>query len=69
MSPGDQAPPIAIAGRDVVIQPGKTVLLSGVESMALGDARITNYQWSLQSGPDGVKMEVRPAESWGAGLR
>ncbi|KAM8725304.1 kunitz-type protease inhibitor 1-like isoform 1-T2 [Acanthopagrus schlegelii] len=54
---GDQAPPIAIAGRDVVIQPGKTVLLSGVESMALGDARITNYQWSLQSGPDGVKME------------
>uniref|UniRef100_A0A3Q1FP07 Kunitz-type protease inhibitor 1-like n=1 Tax=Acanthochromis polyacanthus TaxID=80966 RepID=A0A3Q1FP07_9TELE len=52
-----QAPPIAIAGRDVVIQPGETVMLNGIESLALNDARITDYSWSLQSGDSGVKME------------
>ncbi|XP_051816753.1 kunitz-type protease inhibitor 1-like [Acanthochromis polyacanthus] len=55
--PGKQAPPIAIAGRDVVIQPGETVMLNGIESLALNDARITDYSWSLQSGDSGVKME------------
>ncbi|KAM9339379.1 kunitz-type protease inhibitor 1-like [Symphorus nematophorus] len=55
--PGEQAPPIAIAGRDVVVQPGETVTLNGIESLALGDAHIKDYKWTLQSGDDGVKME------------
>ncbi|XP_070781690.1 kunitz-type protease inhibitor 1-like isoform X2 [Enoplosus armatus] len=55
--PGEQAPPIAIASRDVIVQPGGTVMLSGIESLAMGDAQIRDYQWTLQSGDDGVKME------------
>ncbi|XP_070843085.1 kunitz-type protease inhibitor 1-like [Chaetodon trifascialis] len=55
--PGEQTPPIAIPGRDVIIQPGETVTLNGIESLALGDAHITNYQWALENGDDDVKME------------
>nr|XP_046229613.1 kunitz-type protease inhibitor 1-like isoform X3 [Scatophagus argus] len=53
----EQAPPIAIAGRDAVVQPGETVTLNGIQSLALGNAHITDYQWTLQSRADGVKME------------
>uniref|UniRef100_UPI0037E7066D kunitz-type protease inhibitor 1-like isoform X2 n=1 Tax=Semicossyphus pulcher TaxID=241346 RepID=UPI0037E7066D len=55
--PGEQAPPIAIAGRDVIVQPGHTVTLNGIESLALGDAQIAHYHWTQLSGNDGVKME------------
>ncbi|XP_041815235.1 kunitz-type protease inhibitor 1-like [Chelmon rostratus] len=55
--PGEQTPPIAIPGRDVITQPGQTVTLNGIESLALGDAHITDYQWAQQHGDDGVKME------------
>uniref|UniRef100_A0A8P4KRE3 Kunitz-type protease inhibitor 1 n=1 Tax=Dicentrarchus labrax TaxID=13489 RepID=A0A8P4KRE3_DICLA len=54
---GEQAPPIAIAGQDVIVQPGETVTLNGIESLPLGDAHITDYLWRLQSGDDGVKVE------------
>ncbi|XP_044232334.1 kunitz-type protease inhibitor 1-like [Thunnus albacares] len=53
-----QAPPIANAGRDVVVQPGETVTLNGTESLPLDDAHITGYRWSLQSGDAGVTMET-----------
>lgn len=68
LPPGEQAPPIAIAGRDVIVQPGATVTLNGIESLPLGNAHITDYQWTLQSGHDSVKMEVMPNGSQGAGL-
>ncbi|XP_069544172.1 kunitz-type protease inhibitor 1b isoform X1 [Brachyistius frenatus] len=51
-----QSPPIANAGRDVIVQPGETVMLNGIESLALNDAEITDYHWSLKSGDNGVKM-------------
>ncbi|XP_041831468.1 kunitz-type protease inhibitor 1-like [Melanotaenia boesemani] len=54
--PGKKAPPIANAGRDVIVQPGQVVTLNGIESLALDDRKITNYKWSLQSGNDSVKM-------------
>lgn len=53
----EKAPPIAIASRDVIVQPSQTVTLSGIESLALGDAQIHQFQWTQQSGPDGFKME------------
>lgn len=55
---GEQAPPIAIAGRDVIVQPGVTVTLNGIESLPLGNAHIVDYRWTKLSGEDGVKMEV-----------
>ncbi|KAM4522425.1 kunitz-type protease inhibitor 1b [Odontesthes bonariensis] len=55
--PGKQAPPIVIADRDVIVQPGEMVTLNGIESLALGDAQITDYSWSLQSGDASIKME------------
>uniref|UniRef100_A0A3Q2ED26 PKD domain-containing protein n=1 Tax=Cyprinodon variegatus TaxID=28743 RepID=A0A3Q2ED26_CYPVA len=55
---GEQPPPIANAGRDVVVQPGETVTLNGTESVALGNAKIATYRWSLQSGDRSLKMEV-----------
>lgn len=54
---GKQAPPIAIAGHDVVVQPGQTVTLNGIESLALDDAHIADYSWTLQSGNNSVNME------------
>ncbi|XP_015259517.1 PREDICTED: kunitz-type protease inhibitor 1-like [Cyprinodon variegatus] len=56
-APGEQPPPIANAGRDVVVQPGETVTLNGTESVALGNAKIATYRWSLQSGDRSLKME------------
>ncbi|XP_029282172.1 LOW QUALITY PROTEIN: kunitz-type protease inhibitor 1-like [Cottoperca gobio] len=53
---GEQAPPIAIAGRDVIVQPGDEVTLNGIQSLALGDAHIAEYHWTQQSG-DGVEMQ------------
>lgn len=53
----EQAPPIANAGRDVIVQPGETVLLNGIESLALGDAHIAEYHWTLQKGDAGFEME------------
>lgn len=63
LSPGKQVPPIANAGRDVVVQPGALVVLNGIESLPLGGAHITDYHWTLQSGSNKVSMEV-----WWAGL-
>lgn len=61
MLPADEpAPPIAIAGQDVVVQPGATVTLDGIQSLALGDAHIVRYDWTLQSGEAVVVLEVRP---------
>ncbi|XP_044024129.1 kunitz-type protease inhibitor 1-like isoform X1 [Siniperca chuatsi] len=54
---GKQAPPIAITSPDVIVQPGATVTLSGIESQARSGAHIKSYQWTLQSGGEGVKME------------
>ncbi|MEQ2209926.1 hypothetical protein XENOCAPTIV_006055, partial [Xenoophorus captivus] len=55
------SPPIANAGRDVVVQPGEIVTLNGTESVALHAAHIVDYRWSLQSGDPSLKMEVTPA--------
>ncbi|XP_028997722.1 kunitz-type protease inhibitor 1-like isoform X2 [Betta splendens] len=49
--------PIANAGRDIVVQPGEAVLLNGIESEALGGAKIVDYSWSLESGDEDVVME------------
>uniref|UniRef100_A0A8D3DZQ3 Kunitz-type protease inhibitor 1-like n=1 Tax=Scophthalmus maximus TaxID=52904 RepID=A0A8D3DZQ3_SCOMX len=49
--------PIANAGGDVIVQPGETVTLDGIESLALGDAHIRDWRWRVQSGEAGVKME------------
>ncbi|XP_017282978.1 kunitz-type protease inhibitor 1 isoform X1 [Kryptolebias marmoratus] len=57
-APGKKAPPIANAGRDVIIQPGENVELNGIESLALHGAVIDNYRWNLESGDSGVKMET-----------
>uniref|UniRef100_UPI003AAB3147 kunitz-type protease inhibitor 1-like n=1 Tax=Centroberyx gerrardi TaxID=166262 RepID=UPI003AAB3147 len=56
LSPGE-APPLANAGRDVLVQPGDPVTLNGIESQALGDAHITDFHWSLLSGDAAVEME------------
>lgn len=53
----EKDPPIANAGRDVTVQPGATVTLNGIESLAKGDAKITDYRWSLESGSNNVEME------------
>lgn len=62
LSAGDQAPPIADAGPDLVVQPGSSVLLNGIESVPLGGAHITDYRWTLLKGNSSVSMEVRWAE-------
>ncbi|XP_053193373.1 kunitz-type protease inhibitor 1-like [Scomber japonicus] len=54
---GGQAPPIAIAGRDVVVQPGETLTLNGIESLPLDDAHISTYSWKQKDGAAGVTME------------
>ncbi|KAI9528252.1 hypothetical protein NQZ68_021893 [Dissostichus eleginoides] len=54
---GDQAPPIAIAAREVIVQPGVQVTLSGIQSLALGDAHIMSYRWSLQGGAESIHMQ------------
>ncbi|KAF7654043.1 hypothetical protein LDENG_00075330 [Lucifuga dentata] len=55
--PGEKALPIANAGKDVVVQPNSSVMLNGIESLALGDAHITEYHWTQLSGDASVKME------------
>ncbi|KAM8832838.1 kunitz-type protease inhibitor 1b isoform 2-T2 [Spinachia spinachia] len=54
---GDGALPIAIAPRDVIIQPGEVVTLSGIQSLAMGAAHISRYQWSLFGADVNVTME------------
>lgn len=54
-SAGKDNPPIANAGRDVVVQPKEDVLLNGNESW--DDKEIVNYQWSLIRGNESVHME------------
>ncbi|KAM6905736.1 kunitz-type protease inhibitor 1-like isoform 1-T1 [Lycodopsis pacificus] len=54
---GDELLPIAITPRDVIIQPGEAVTLGGLQSLALGDAHIDKYHWTLQSGDGNVTME------------
>ncbi|XP_057679083.1 kunitz-type protease inhibitor 1-like [Corythoichthys intestinalis] len=56
----EPAPPIAVPGRDQVVRPGATVTLNGIQSLALGDASITDYNWTLQSGNANVVMEKTP---------
>ncbi|KAK5622764.1 hypothetical protein CRENBAI_025123 [Crenichthys baileyi] len=56
-APGKLSPPITNAGRDIVVQPGEIVTLNGTESVALNQARIVDYRWSLQSGDPSLKME------------
>ncbi|XP_056283950.1 kunitz-type protease inhibitor 1-like [Pseudoliparis swirei] len=55
---GKRVMPIAIAARDVIVQPGEAVTLSGIQSLALGDAHIATYLWTLQSGDSSVEMEA-----------
>lgn len=57
--PGAQAPPIAIASHDVIVQPRVTVTLDGIESRPLGDAHIVDYKWTRVSGDAGVRLEVK----------
>lgn len=52
---------IANAGRDIIAQPGRPVLLSGIESLLLNEAHITKYQWILEEGDSDVVIEVTPA--------
>lgn len=54
---GEQAPPIAVTSQDMVIQAGETVTLSGIESVARGNAKITDYDWKLHSGDDNFDTE------------
>ncbi|KAG7233565.1 hypothetical protein INR49_006840 [Caranx melampygus] len=56
--PREPGEPIAMAGRDVVVQPGEVVTLNGTESVAVSDAHIMDYQWSQLSGDASVKMEM-----------
>ncbi|XP_061785017.1 kunitz-type protease inhibitor 1-like [Nerophis lumbriciformis] len=58
LGPGEQAPPIANAGRDKVVQPGATVTLNGIESLAVGDAHIVDYHWTVQSADNDVIVET-----------
>ncbi|XP_010778671.1 kunitz-type protease inhibitor 1-like [Notothenia coriiceps] len=55
---GDKTPPIAIAARDVIVQPGVQVTLSGIQSLALDDAHIMSYSWSVQGEAESVHMQV-----------
>ncbi|XP_067274668.1 kunitz-type protease inhibitor 1b [Pseudorasbora parva] len=48
-------PPIANAGRDLVVQPHDEVLLNGIESW--DDRKIINYNWTLIRGDGSVQME------------
>ncbi|KAI7799836.1 kunitz-type protease inhibitor 1b isoform X2 [Triplophysa rosa] len=48
-------PPIANAGKDVVVQPNDEVMLNGIES--LDDNKIVNYTWTLVTGNKSVVME------------
>ncbi|XP_026147391.1 kunitz-type protease inhibitor 1b [Carassius auratus] len=54
-SDGKDSPPIANAGRDVVVQPNGEVLLNGIESW--DDKKIISYEWSLVSGNKSVHVE------------
>ncbi|KAM4633502.1 kunitz-type protease inhibitor 1-like [Polymixia lowei] len=54
---GEKDPPIANAGRNIVVQPGDQVTLNGIESQALGDSQITDYHWSLVQGNSSAVME------------
>ncbi|CAL1585757.1 unnamed protein product [Knipowitschia caucasica] len=45
---GDQRRPIAVGGRDLVVQPGESVLLNGIESLSPGT--IQQYIWNQQKG-------------------
>lgn len=49
-------PPIANAGKDVVVQPNEDVMLNGIESS--DDKKILNYTWTLVRGNKSVVMEV-----------
>ncbi|XP_055005721.1 kunitz-type protease inhibitor 1-like [Boleophthalmus pectinirostris] len=54
---GEQRRPIAVGGRDLVVQPGETVVLNGTESHAIG-AEITDYSWTLLRGNGTVIMQT-----------
>lgn len=56
-------PPIAKSGGNIITQPGRPVLLSGIASLVLLEDHIIKYQWSLQEGNSDVVIEVTPGES------
>ncbi|KAM3861149.1 kunitz-type protease inhibitor 1b [Diretmus argenteus] len=53
----EKTPPIANAGRNMVVQPSREVILNGIESQVLGDAHITDYHWSQLTGEAAATME------------
>nr|XP_033504029.1 kunitz-type protease inhibitor 1-like [Epinephelus lanceolatus] len=59
---GEQPPPIAIAGRDVIVQLGEPVLLNGIQSLALGNAHITDYDWTVKSGNGSIGTELQKTD-------
>ncbi|RVE55911.1 hypothetical protein OJAV_G00231090 [Oryzias javanicus] len=50
-------PPIAKSGGDIITQPGRPVLLSGIASLVLLEDHIISYQWSFKEGDKGIVME------------
>ncbi|KAM9703880.1 LOW QUALITY PROTEIN: kunitz-type protease inhibitor 1-like [Menidia menidia] len=72
--PAASAPPLADAGRDVIVQPGGFLMLSGLQSLALGDAHIREYRWTPGGGapvqmertelPDQVRLSHLPPGSF-----
>ncbi|XP_072288336.1 kunitz-type protease inhibitor 1-like [Eucyclogobius newberryi] len=53
---GEKRQPIAVGGRDMVVQPGESVVLNGIESHAPWD-QIQDYRWTLKRGISTVTME------------
>ncbi|XP_054475001.1 kunitz-type protease inhibitor 1-like [Anoplopoma fimbria] len=71
--PGIEAPPLAIPNRDVIVQPNQVVTLSGIQSLALGDAHIAHYHWTSRNSsiqmestdlPDQVRLSNLPPGSF-----
>lgn len=54
---GEQRQPIAVGGRDMVVQPGASVVLNGIESLAPKD-QIKDYTWTLVRGNSTVTIET-----------
>lgn len=66
---GEQRRPIAVGGRDLVVQPGEAVVLNGIESHSLAD-QILDYSWTQIRGNSTVIMEKTefPDQVWVSGL-
>ncbi|XP_024146290.1 kunitz-type protease inhibitor 1 [Oryzias melastigma] len=55
--PDKMDPPIAKSGGNIITQPGRPVLLSGIASLVLLEDHIIKYQWSFQEGNNDVVIE------------